>query len=392
MPFFILVLFFCLGSTALEAQAPYAIGVRNITYTDASRNNRSVEFELYYPAQLAGNNTAAVADSFPLLIFGHGFVMSWSVYEPIWEALVPEGYVMAFPRTETGISPSHEAFGRDMVFLHEELRRASADSGSNLFGLINSKTVVMGHSMGGGAAFLAMSYDSSIRALACLAPAETNPSAIAAARLHNAPTLIIAGQGDCVTPPVDHQIPMYDSSASPCKAYISLDRGGHCAFAASSFTCNTGEFTCSPSNLLSRQEQQSRTALLLKAWLALHIQEAPNALQNWDAALNDNSSFWAETREERACFLPSTQHLQDLSQGYKLYPNPSSGSFWLELADASEPISLQLYSPLGQLLWTKAYQGQSQVEIQRGDYPTGLYILEIQSSKGRETLRLQFID
>jgi len=53
-----------------------------------------------------------------------------------------------------------------------------------------------------------------------LAPFDTRPSAIKAASSVIVPTLIFAGSNDCITPPEKHQLPVYNSSASPDKIYI----------------------------------------------------------------------------------------------------------------------------------------------------------------------------
>jgi predicted dienelactone hydrolase len=99
----------------ISAQS-FAIGHRNVIYIDPSRNNRQIETEIYYPANIAGDNVAIAQGQFPVISFGHGFVMVWSAYQNIWSSLVPQGYIVMFPRTEGNTSPSHAEFGRDLVF------------------------------------------------------------------------------------------------------------------------------------------------------------------------------------------------------------------------------------------------------------------------------------
>src|SRR5690242_57008 len=79
---------------------PFQIGHTTITLIDSTRNNRAIPTEVYYPADVAGNNvpvTLATGDKFPVISFGHGFVMTWDAYQNIWDALVPEGFIIAFP-------------------------------------------------------------------------------------------------------------------------------------------------------------------------------------------------------------------------------------------------------------------------------------------------------
>lgn len=71
----------------LQLNAQYQIGHTTITYIDASRSNRSIATEIYYPALTAGNNTTAAAGQFPVIVFGHGFVMAWELLSKYLGAL-----------------------------------------------------------------------------------------------------------------------------------------------------------------------------------------------------------------------------------------------------------------------------------------------------------------
>ena len=104
----------------------------------------------------------------------------------------------------------------------------------------------MGHSMGGGASFLAAQLNSNIKTLVNFAPAETNPSAITAAASITIPSLIFAGVNDCVTPQNTNQIPMYNGLGSSCKTLISIIGASHCQMSNSNSLCNFGELTCTP--------------------------------------------------------------------------------------------------------------------------------------------------
>ena len=117
----VLLLIFSLTSSWCQ---PFAIGHSTINFIDSSRGNRSIATEIYYPADEAGDNvslTIASMQTFPVLTFGHGFVMTWDAYQNIWEAMVPRGYIMAFPKTEGGISPSHIEFGKDLAFVSTQV-------------------------------------------------------------------------------------------------------------------------------------------------------------------------------------------------------------------------------------------------------------------------------
>jgi len=116
LPFVICTLSACL-QPMISISQPYAVGHIKKSYSDAARGNRSITAEIYYPSVISGENVAAAQGNFPVLVFGHGFVMSWNAYKYLWDALVAKGYIMVFPTTETSLSPSHDAFGKDMAFL-----------------------------------------------------------------------------------------------------------------------------------------------------------------------------------------------------------------------------------------------------------------------------------
>lgn len=249
--------------------------VANFQYTfiDPERNDRPILTEIYYPVE-AGSTSGEIAEgSFPLLVFGHGFVMVWSAYENLWTHFVPEGFVMAFPRTEGGFSPSHLDFGLDIAFLAQAIQEMGEDPSSVLHEGLNGKTAVMGHSMGGGASVLAAAQNGYIHALLPLAPAETSPSAIAAAASVNIPSLILAGSSDDVTPESIHQIPIYEALASESKSYVSITGGGHCYFANFNLNCFIGESGTSGNITISREEQQQAVNDFATPWLNYFLKD-----------------------------------------------------------------------------------------------------------------------
>mgnify|MGYP001050815746 FL=1 len=85
------------------------------------------------------------------------------------------------------------------------MQNETQDSTSLFFNSLAPKTGLIGHSMVGGASFLAAENNSNIHALINFAAAETTPSAISAARGITVPSLIFSGDDDCVAPPINHQ-------------------------------------------------------------------------------------------------------------------------------------------------------------------------------------------
>ncbi len=228
------------------------VGHTTITFNDATRTGgfgsgggagRQIQTEIYYPAASAGNDVPVVGTNLPVISFGHGFSMSWDAYTPVWESLVNEGYIVALPRTEGGLSPSHDNFGKDLALVVTKVQDLNTNASSLFFGKVGTTSAIMGHSMGGGSSFLAANYNSSVTTMVTFAAANTNPSSVTASQQITIPNLVIAGQNDCVAPPIDHQNDMYDSLLSNYKTEITILGGGHCYFANSNFNCSFGEGT-----------------------------------------------------------------------------------------------------------------------------------------------------
>jgi hypothetical protein len=117
--------------------------------------------------------------------------------------------------------------------------------------------------MGGGCSILAASRDARIRAVANLAPAETNPSASAAMPLVRVPVRLIAGSSDTITPLGQHAQPIYDAGG-PAKQLPVFQGGWHCGFQdVSSFGCDSGP--------MPRADQLTLTRRYLTGFFELHL-------------------------------------------------------------------------------------------------------------------------
>ena len=266
-------------SHILKVDAQYQIGHTTIDFVDISRSNRIVSTEVYYPAVTSGSNTAVALGQFPVIIFGHGFAMSWSAYQNYWERYTPKGYILVFPKTESSLAVDHQQFGWDLQFLVTEMQIEAQSSSSVIYNSVAAETALMGHSMGGGAAFLAadslsVNGNLNFKTLIGLAPAESTTNGVSSITSASAiikPSLIFSGSGDGVTPPSDHHIPMYNGLASDCKAFVNISGGGHCYFAQSDFICDFGEASTISNVTITRSQQQQITYNLLDNWLAFYL-------------------------------------------------------------------------------------------------------------------------
>ena len=301
----ILFILFLQFSTLLHAQ--YFIGNYNEEFLDLARSNRTIPVEIYYPSISEGLNTQVAFGQFPIIIFGHGFLMSFSSYQNFWEEFVPRGYMIVFPRTEEGLVNDHQEFGWDLQFLVTKMQEEGVNSNSPIFGAVDNNTALMGHSMGGGAAFLAadslaQNQNVQLKTIIGLAPTESSSngvSSISSALNVNIPSLILSGSQDGVAPPDEHHLPMYNNISSSYKTFISILGGAHCYFGEPNFFCDFGEATASSGISISREDQQNITFDFVNLWLDYTLKESCeqyNVFQ--DSVLNSNRIAYDQIHQE----------------------------------------------------------------------------------------------
>lgn len=306
-----------------------SIGQTTMTFIDASRNNRSIPCDVYYPAVLNGTlYTAADPASFGLVGFpaisvGHGFVIGAGSYDLIANQLVPLGFVVALVNTEGGFSPNHSDFGLDLAFVTHALQQESLNSSSVLSGVVSQdREAIIGHSMGGGAAWLAAASDSSIDAIVGLAPAETNPSAIAASSSVTCNALVFSGSDDTVTPPADNHQPIFDGTNSFCKTFVTLTGGSHCGYINAGSLCDFGEPL---GGSLARADQQDAYLTLMSLWLS-HLLNG--ACIEFDYSNYVQSHAFVVTEPLNQCLICENVN-EEAFQEISVFPNPSKATFSL---------------------------------------------------------------
>ena len=381
----ILVLIFSfLFLTQLYAQQ---VGHATITFVDSSRNNRQISTELYYPSPTAGNNTPIASGSFPLITFGHGFVMAWSAYENFWDVLVLEGYIVAFPTTEGGFNPNHSEFGKDLKFLITKIQ-ANGAGATFPASSVGATSAIMGHSMGGGSSFLAAENNSTITTMISFAAANTNPSAITAAQQVSVPTLLFSGVNDCVTPPSQHQDLMYDSYNATFKTQININGGGHCFFANSNFNCTLGETTCSPNPTIVRAEQQDVTHDFLKLWLGYFLKNDCQDAQAFQDSLLTSTRVTYRQSQSIACITGINKSINE--NGCHVFPNPFSNQ--LNIYIKGDHIKkVEIYNELMQQVGAYLFTDSSNTEtIDFSSLEKGIYFIKLNNTYWNKIVKSGF--
>jgi dienelactone hydrolase len=361
------------------------LGHTSLTFTDATRSNRSIPCEVYYPALSAGDNIAALDPAFlglsgyPAISVGHGFVIGAANYDLIAEQLIPFGFVVALVNTEAGFAPNHQEFGLDLAFVTHALQQESQNSTSILYNIVNQeKEAIIGHSMGGGAAWLAAASDPLIDAVVGLAPAETNPSAIAAAASVNCNSLVFSGSEDAVTPPADNHQPIFDGT-NGCKTFVSLTGGSHCGFIDSGTLCDFGEPL---GGSLSRADQQEAYLTMMTAWLRYFLNaECVEALYT-DYVTNHS---FVSADPLAACMLCG--NVNDFEGNtVNVFPNPNQGTFSIQWANEIFN-TIEIFDAAGKRVL-------KQVILQQGFFneaeklKPGVYWLKLSSEKSISTKKI----
>ena len=375
-----------LGFSMFCRSQNYPIGHATTTYSDASRGNRPIPSELYYPAISAGENTPLSTGLFPVIVFGHGFQMAFDSYAYFKNAIVPAGYILVFPKTETSLAPNHAEYGADLAFLVAQMQAEGLNPASPFFQHVDVTSAIMGHSMGGGASFLGCKNNTSPTAMVTWAAAETAPSAISAAGNITIPSLVFAADLDCVTPPATNQIPMYDSLASDCKVFFNIKGGGHCYFADANFICSLGEFGC-PGFTISREQQHATTLDFTKLFLAHYLKNQPNAWTIFNDSLASSPRITFQKSCTTTSIFPDEQRLL-----FRVFPNPSGD--YTSIAGrcpGKEQIHVNISDITGRNIHDfvlKPTDNNYRIMLDMHAWASGIYLAEIRSAMESRVVKI----
>ncbi|AHI19193.1 hypothetical protein CCASEI_03065 [Corynebacterium casei LMG S-19264] len=139
--------------------------------------------------------TPAEGKGLPAVAFGHDWRKSVKDYHATLRHLASWGFVVVAPDTETGLIPNHRNLAAD---LESSLQvAAGVKLGNSNISVSPHKLGLIGHGMGGGTAILSAVDNDKVKAVGAYYPAQTSPSADAAARRLDIPGLIIgSGRSD----------------------------------------------------------------------------------------------------------------------------------------------------------------------------------------------------
>ena len=298
---YVFVFFFaCLLSNTFAQ--PFLVGHRSVNFRDNTRtggfavggapywpatgSGRNIGCEVYYPATVAGDDKPFVNDSFPVVIMGHGFQMTWDSYKSFYDTLVSLGYVVILPRTEGGLLPNHGDFARDLIWITNRFLALDDSATAPYFSHLVKRTAMGGHSMGGGCTVASAGLSNPATCYFTMAAANTTSlNSTSGAKLMTKPYLDIAGSYDCIAPYATNQKVMYDSSTSPCNYLINISGASHCQFGDGNVQCNFGEGSSGCANPpTNRVTQMARVYNFLLPYLRYYLKKQCNGYTDLEAA------------------------------------------------------------------------------------------------------------
>ncbi|NCU32472.1 MAG: T9SS type A sorting domain-containing protein, partial [Candidatus Moranbacteria bacterium] len=207
------------------------------------------------------------------------------------------------------------------------------------------------------------------------AAANTNPSAIEAATNLNIPSLMFVGKNDCVTPPAQHQLPIFEATSSKQKILIDITGAGHCFFADYNLFCSIGESSCTPQPTISRQKQQEITLNLLGLYFDFILKGNQESWPIFIDALQSSNEI-----EHLIEWLSVDNQDIDFYQEFSIYPNPFKDSLNIELNSAITELSILVYDSSGRIIYQNRVSGNDKVEINTKRWPQGFYIVLVSST------------
>ena len=228
----------------------------------------------------------------PAVAFGHDWRKGVKDYHATLRHLASWGIVVVAPDTEKGFIPNHRNLASDM---ESSLQiAAGVKLGNGNISVSPHKLGLIGHGMGGGTAALAAVDNEKVKAVGAYYPAQTSPSADAAARSLDIPGLIIgSGRSDIFNAGNPAKLAYYWGGNV---AYREVEKGTQQGFSEDflyKLTIGSGAF----------QASHSETARGLMVGFLLHQLEGDKTYSDFsepDAEAKGVESFFGDKLAERA--------------------------------------------------------------------------------------------
>lgn len=404
--------------TIVSQAQTFPVGQMKINFKDASRTGgstgsatitvptggtgRSIGAQMFYPSTTAGNNTPVAVGQFPVVVFGHGFVMAASDYTNVANRLASLGYIVALPRTENEGPlpfpiPDHVQFSADIAFLAgavQTLNTTTITSLNSFNGKVTNKSAIGGHSMGGGCSYIGAQNNTTVTCLFNMAAAKSNTASVTnsstgGAGLVTVPTLVISGEKDNVAD-TTVQNSHYTPTASAIKFHVIIKDVTHCDFGnGTSGTCTIGQAACSGAGC--NATLFARYMSYLEPFLAYEL-KSDCAAGNTFMTLIQNPSTDRVGRKITGTIACVTTDVQSFStiNNLSVFPNPTEGKLTISYnSELTTPLVFELYDISGRLVLKETSTNASNAkELNIEGFDKGTYILYINQNQSKKAYKI----
>lgn len=215
------------------------VGVATVDAVDASRDDRTLPTEIWYPARKAARDAEPLRRSYPLILIAHGLCGSRLYYDYLAPHLASHGFVVAAPdftgvtraACDAGhVTASIQDLPLDLSFVCREMHDPSGQLGRWARHVRGVATGLIGNSLGGIAVVEAAKIDPSFTTIAGLAPAVSGDAAPALVDLDPRRAWMIMGAtGDVTVSFTAWTEPFFDGLPAP-KFLVRFTGGSHTGF------------------------------------------------------------------------------------------------------------------------------------------------------------------
>ena len=400
-----------LGFLNLSAQI-WEIGYTTMTFTDPSRGNRVIDANVFYPADVTGNNVplgSPFDKRFPLIVFGHDENTAWNNYPYIWNRWTIKGFIVVLPVTEMGPTMDVEEFAKDMAFIAAQFKVLRQDPTSFWYKKVNNKSTVIGHGKGGSAAVFAIQHHPQITTLITLAANEVAPGTIAAASQVTQPSVIVGGGQDCVSPFATVQEGIFNNLNSTCKTLINFTAAPRCDWASNAASCTSNQITCGGPMPYSWQSTATATTYYLVSFMRYFMKYNAPTLATFEWKLQQkkkdfNYVFDCNINAPRLSGEPEDGEMDELRMSeefdefedfavlnVKMYPNPVSRGQEVNLeieSDMNTTAQLVVTNLMGQIISVSEIElteYNMTVPVETGSLAKGNYMVTVISPGQRHS-------
>jgi len=402
---------FSFGFLNLSAQI-WEIGYTTISFTDPSRGNRVIDANVFYPADVTGNNVplgSPFDKRFPLIVFGHDEGTAWNNYQYIWNRWTIKGFIVVLPVTEMGPTMDVEEFAKDMAFIASQFLVIRQDPNSFWYKKVNNKSTVIGHGKGGSAAVFAVQYHPQITTVITLAANEVSPGTIAAASQVTQPAVVVGGGQDCVSPFATVQEGIFNNMNSTCKTLINFTAVPRCDWASNAGACTSNQITCGGPMPYSWQSTATATTYYLVSFMRYFMKFNEPTLEQFEWKLQQktvdfNYVFACNLNAPRLSGSPedneigewrAEQYQADLEDfavlNVKMYPNPVARGSEAQLeieSDMNTTAQVLITNLMGQMVAVNEVELNeyyTTVPVETGNLAKGNYMVTVSSPGQRHS-------